>query len=58
MKFFEDRMTDYFTPVKVFTKWSKLMSLTYVVLADFRNTSIAKTIREKFVDKINTSWCT
>ena len=51
-------MTDYFTPVKVYTKWSKLMSVSYVVLADFRNTSISKTIREKFVDKINASWNT
>lgn len=49
-------MTDYFTPVKVYTKWSKLFSLTYIVLADFRSTKLTKTNREKFVDKINTSW--
>ena len=46
-------MTDYFTPVKIYTKWSKTLSATYVVLADFRNCKISKTIREKFVDKIN-----
>lgn len=55
-KFFNGRMADDFTPLKVFCKWSKLMTATYVLFVDFRKCNISKTVREKFVEKINTIW--
>jgi hypothetical protein len=55
-KFFNGRMADDFTPLKVFCKWSKLMTATYVLFVDFRKCNISKTVREKFVEKINNIW--
>lgn len=55
-KFFNGRMADDFTPLKVICKWSKLMTVTYVLFADFRKCNISKTVREKFVNKINNTW--
>ena len=54
-KFFNGRMDD-FTPLKVMCKWSKLMTVTYVLFVDFRKCNISKTVREKFVEKINNTW--
>ena len=55
-KFFNSRMADDFTPLKVFCKWSKIMTATYVLFVDFRKCNMSKTIREKFVEKINNNW--
>ena len=55
-KFFNNRMVFNFSPVRLFAKWSKTMSVLYVVFADFRNCKISTTIREKFVDKTNIMW--
>lgn len=57
-KFFNGRMADDFTPLKVICKWSKLITVTYVLFADFRKCQISKTVREKFVNKINNTWGT
>ena len=45
-----------FSPVKVKVEYSSLMSIVYLIFADFRGCKISKTIREKFVDLINVSW--
>jgi myosin-5 len=55
-KFFDIRMADNFTPIRIFTKWSKTMSIAYITFADFRNCKISSTIREKFIDKTNSMW--
>lgn len=39
-----------FSPVKVKVEYSTLMSIVYLVFADFRGCKVSKTIREKFVD--------
>ena len=48
--FHSDRITDNFTPVKIYNKWSSMISATYIIFADFRKTKIYKTIREKYID--------
>lgn len=55
-KFFSERMADDFTPLRVYCKWSRLLTATYVLFADFRRCRISKTVREKFVEKINGVW--
>lgn len=55
-KFFAERMADDFTPLRIYCKWSRLMTATYILFADFRRCRISKTVREKFVDKINGIW--
>lgn len=55
-KFFGGTMTDDFTPLRVFCKWSKIMTATYILFVDFRKCNISKTVREKFVKKINDTW--
>lgn len=55
-RFYADRITDNFTPVKVYTKWSSMMSATYIVFADFRLTKISKSNREKFIDQVSSEW--
>jgi len=43
-------------PLRVYTKWSKILTATYILFVDFRNCKEAKQIKEKLIDKINIYW--
>ena len=43
-------------PIRVYSKWSRVLTATYVLYADFRNCREPKAIREKLADKINSTW--
>lgn len=51
-----DELLVDFTPLKIYTKWSKVMSATYMVFVDYRNCKESKSIRERLVEKINSYW--
>jgi hypothetical protein len=58
-KFFPGRLMEKFVPVKVFTKWSRSLSVTYLVLADLRTEGAKKPdlkFREKFVENVLDNW--
>lgn len=48
-------MNEQFIPVRVYTKWSKTLSATYVVYADIRSGD-NKAFKDKFLDKVSTAW--
>lgn len=53
---FEGRMADDFTPIRVQSKWSKILTATYLIFLDCRNYAESKTLREKFAEKVNAAW--
>jgi myosin-5 len=60
-KYFKNKQFDQFVPVRVFVKWSKTLSVTYVVYADLRqdnSQSLISLFNEKFVAKVLGEWRT
>lgn len=55
-KFHANRVSDNFGVVKICTKWSSMMAATYMIFADFRNTKISASNRDKFIGQINGEW--
>lgn len=54
--FGEGKLKDEFTPLKLYSKWSKSLSLTYLVVADFRDVQQNKNTRDKIATQVNTKW--
>jgi hypothetical protein len=42
--------------LKLYTKWSKSISVTYLVVGDFREVQQNKNIRDKVTSQVNTKW--
>ena len=58
-RFFKNKQFDQFVPVRVFVKWSKTLSVAYVVYADLRqenSQSLVSLFNEKFVAKVLAEW--
>lgn len=43
-------------PLRLYTKWSKSICLTYLVVADFRKVKVTTGIRDKIADQVNSKW--
>jgi hypothetical protein len=54
--FGEAKLRDEFTPLKLYSKWSKSLSVTYLVVADFRDVPQNKNTRDKIASQVNTKW--
>lgn len=60
-KFFRSRANDLFIPIRIFVKWSKSLSVVYIVYADLRqdnSQTLLNTFNEKYVSKILNEWRT
>lgn len=58
-KFFKSRNNDQFIPIRIYVKWSKTLSVVYIVYADLRQDSpqnLITTFNEKYVHKILNEW--
>ena len=50
-------MNEQFVPIRVYTKWSKTLSATYVVYADIRSAQAEnRAFKDKFIDRVSTVW--
>lgn len=43
-------------PLRLYTKWSKSICLTYLVVADFRKVKVTTGIRDKISDQVHSKW--
>jgi myosin-5 len=55
-KVFNGKLGPDFYPLKLCSKWSKSLSLTYLIVADFRKVKQITNIRDKVSDQINEKW--
>lgn len=55
-KVFNGKIADEFTPLKLYTKWSKAISTCYMMIGDFREVKQSKKVRDKISSQINISW--
>lgn len=55
-KIFKSKLPDDYSPVKLYTKWSHSIQVTYMVYADFRGCSETKLMREKILQNIVRQW--
>jgi len=53
---FKGKLDVDYSPVKLFTKWSNSIQLTYMVFADFRGCQTSKLIREKQLANMLKNW--
>jgi hypothetical protein len=49
-------LSEDFTPLKLYGKWSKGLSLTYLMIADFRDVNQSKNMREKIAQQVHLKW--
>jgi hypothetical protein len=43
-------------PMRLYSKWSKSISVTYLVIADFRKVKVTTGIRDKIADQVHSKW--
>jgi myosin-5 len=43
-------------PMKLYSKWSKSISVTYLIIADFRKVKVTTGIRDKIADQVHSKW--
>lgn len=43
-------------PMKLYSKWSKSLTLTYLVIADFRKVKVTTGIRDKIAHQVHSKW--
>lgn len=57
-KFFKSSYRDQFIPIRIFVKWSKVLSVVYLVYADLRTDSqnLVSQFNEKYVSKLLSEW--
>lgn len=55
-KVFKGKLQDEFSPLKLFCKWSKAISICYLTIGDFREVDQSKKVRDKLTTQINVSW--
>jgi hypothetical protein len=56
MQVFGERLQEEFTPMRLYGKWSKGISLVYLVLADFRDVNQSKNMRDKIAQQVHLKW--
>ena len=49
-------MNEDFYPIRLYGKWSKGLSLTYLTIADFRDVNLSKNIRDKIAQQVHLKW--
>jgi hypothetical protein len=49
-------LSEDFTPVRIYSKWSKGLSLTYLTIADFREVNQSKNMRDKIAQQVHIKW--
>lgn len=45
-----------FAPIKLYTKWSKSLQVTYMVFVDYRGSDMSAKEKEEFAKKLNETW--
>lgn len=53
---FGGKIQDEFTPLKLYCKWSKAVTVCYITIADFRDVKETKKVRDKISNQVNTRW--
>ena len=49
-------MNEDFYPMRLYGKWSKGISLTYLMFADFRDVNQSKNMRDKVAQQVHQKW--
>jgi len=55
-KVFGGKLGPDFIPLRLYCKWSKALSLTYLMVADFRRVQVTTGIRDKIADQVHCKW--
>lgn len=55
-KVFGERLLEDLTPLRIYGKWSRGLSLVYLVVADFREVPISKNIKDKIALQVHQKW--
>ena len=53
---FKGKLSEDFSPLKLYTKWSHSLQVTYLVYADFRGCKESKLVREKILQNLVKNW--
>jgi myosin-5 len=55
-RMFSGKMKEDFVPVKIFSNWSSMLSVGYLVFLDFRGVETAKNYKEKIAGMVAAKW--